>query len=126
MMYHAVQTMAIVSEICTNGLAPAQLCQPLDLPPWMPRRRSCWWLGGARPRRVPASPAPSRAPGQPPRIGQGAAQQEVDLSVRAAQLVRCPPDQSVVHGRLQPEQYLLAPVHLTYPQVDACDINCIA
>jgi hypothetical protein len=41
--------------------------------------------------------------GQSPGIGQGAAQQELDLGVGTAQLVGGPPGQGVVNGGIQPQ-----------------------
>ena len=49
--------------------------------------------------------------GQPASIGQGTPKQELDLRVRAAQLIRCPPGQSVVNGRVQPKQQALTFAH---------------
>ena len=49
--------------------------------------------------------------GQPFRFGKSAAQQELDLGVRAAQLIGGPPGQRVVNGRIQPQQHALALAH---------------
>jgi hypothetical protein len=59
--------------------------------------------GAAGPAHLPG-PA-----GQPPRLGEGPAQQELDLGVGAAELVGGPPGQGVVDGRVQPQQDALAP-----------------
>jgi TetR/AcrR family tetracycline transcriptional repressor len=58
-----------------------------------------------------AGPHPFRAPGQPPRVGQGAAQQELDLGAGAAQLLGAPSGQGVVDGWVQPQQQALALAH---------------
>jgi hypothetical protein len=44
---------------------------------------------------------PSRMPGQPPCVGQRAAQQELDLGVCAAQFVGGPSGQGGMNGRIQ-------------------------
>src|SRR2546430_2840627 len=65
-----------------------------------------------RPGARPAGPAHlSRLARQPPRVGQRAPQQELDLRVGAAQLVGGPPGQGVVNGWVQPQQYALALAH---------------
>jgi len=69
------------------------------------------WRAAARPaggRWPPAGPHRSGAPGQPPRVGECAAEQEFDLGVGAAQLVVGPPGQGVVDGGVQPQQDALA------------------
>jgi hypothetical protein len=48
--------------------------------------------------------------GQPAGFGQGAAQQELDLGVGAAQLVVSPSDQGVMNGGIQAQQYALRSV----------------
>jgi hypothetical protein len=53
----------------------------------------------------------SDLPGQPPGLGQGPAQQELDLGVRAAQLVIRPSGQGIVHGWIKPQQQALALSH---------------
>jgi hypothetical protein len=56
--------------------------------------------------------------GQPPRVGEGAAQQELDLGVSAAQFVRGPPGQGVMNGWVQPQQDALALAHrVTVPAI---------
>src|SRR5262249_23504167 len=65
-----------------------------------------------RPGTRPAGPAHlSRLARQPPRVGQRAPQEELDLGVGAAQLVSGPPGQGVVNGWVQPQQYALALAH---------------
>lgn len=61
-----------------------------------------------------ASPRPA-PPGQraglfrhPAGVGEGAAQEQLDLGVDATELVCCPPDQRVVHRRVQPDEDRLA------------------
>jgi hypothetical protein len=50
--------------------------------------------------------------GHPARIGKGSPQQQLDLRVEAAELIRRPPTQRVVDGRIEAEQDRLAfPVH---------------
>jgi hypothetical protein len=49
----------------------------------------------------PAGAHPSRMPGQPPCVGQRAAQREIDLGVCAAQFVVGPSRQGVMNGRIQ-------------------------
>ena len=58
-------------------------------------------FGRAADTRPPAGAHPSRMPGQPPCVGQHAAQQELDLGVCAAQFVGGPPGQGVMNGRIQ-------------------------
>jgi hypothetical protein len=41
--------------------------------------------------------------GKPPRLGEGAPEQELDLRVRAAQFVGGPSRQGIVNGRIEPE-----------------------
>jgi hypothetical protein len=48
------------------------------------------------------------AGGHPAGVGQGAPQQELDLGVGAARFVAGPAGQGVVHGRVHPEQDVLA------------------
>ena len=50
-------------------------------------------------------------PGQPPGVGERAAQQELDLGVGAAQLVTGPPGQGVMYRRVQPQQHFLTLAH---------------
>jgi hypothetical protein len=51
-------------------------------------------------------------PGHPARISQGLPQQQLDLCVEAAELIRRPPTQRVMHDRIEAEQERLAvPVH---------------
>jgi hypothetical protein len=57
---------------------------------------------------APAGPHWPGAAGQPPYVGERAAQQELDLSVGAAQLVTGPSGQGIVDGGVQPEQDALA------------------
>ena len=59
---------------------------------------------------MPGGPAPASGalPGHPARVGQGAAEQELDLGVGAAHLVGGPPGQGVVDRRVEPEQDALA------------------
>jgi len=47
-------------------------------------------------------------PGHPARISQGSPQQQLNLCVEAAELIRGPPTQRVVHGRIEAEQDRLA------------------
>jgi len=72
--------------------------------------------------RIPASlssaagwPAgPAHLPdvrGQPPGFGERSPEHELDLGVGAAQLVRRPPGQRVMHGRIKPEQDALTLSH---------------
>ncbi len=49
--------------------------------------------------------------GQPPGFGERAPEQELDLGIRAAQLVRRPPGQRVMHGGIKPEQDALTLSH---------------
>jgi hypothetical protein len=50
--------------------------------------------------------------GHPACIGKGSPQQHLDLRVEAAELIRRPSTQRVVHGRIEAEQDRLAiPVH---------------
>ena len=42
--------------------------------------------------------------GHPARIGKGLPQQRLDLCVEAAELIRRPPTQRVMHGRIEAEQ----------------------
>jgi hypothetical protein len=44
----------------------------------------------------------------PPRISQGAAQDQLDLRVDAAELIRRPPGQRIVHRRVHAQQDRLA------------------
>jgi hypothetical protein len=46
--------------------------------------------------------------GHPAGIGEGSAQQQLDLRIEAAELIRRPPTQRVVHGRIEAEQDRLA------------------
>jgi hypothetical protein len=46
-----------------------------------------------------------------PGIGQGAPKEELDLRIRAAELVGSPPGQRVVDGRIEPEEDALALGH---------------
>src|SRR5215469_2469049 len=46
--------------------------------------------------------------GHPARIGKSSPQQHLDLRVEAAELIRRPPTQRVVHGRIEAEQDRLA------------------
>jgi hypothetical protein len=46
--------------------------------------------------------------GHPARIGQGSAQQHLDLCVEAAELIRRPSTERVVHGRIEAKQNWLA------------------
>jgi hypothetical protein len=46
--------------------------------------------------------------GHPARIGKGSPQQRLDLRVEAAELIRRPPTQRVMHGRIEAEQDRLA------------------
>jgi len=43
-------------------------------------------------------------PGHPARIDKGSPQQHLDLCVEAAELIRRPPTQRVMHGRIEAEQ----------------------
>jgi hypothetical protein len=49
--------------------------------------------------------------GQPSGVRQRAPQQELDLGVRAPQLVLSPPGQRVVDGRIKPQQHVLTLAH---------------
>ena len=69
-------------------------------------------FGPAAGPRAPAGAHRSCLTGQPPGVGQRAAEQKLDLGVGAAQLVLGPSGQGVVHGRVQPQQYALALAHL--------------
>jgi hypothetical protein len=62
------------------------------------------WAGSGRCGlgRAPGASLRRDLAGQAARVGQGPAEQELDLGVRAAQLVAGPPGQRVVHGRVQP------------------------
>jgi hypothetical protein len=51
--------------------------------------------------------------GQPSRSGERLPQQELDLGVGAAQIVRGPPGERVVHGGVQSQQQLLPLVRHT-------------
>jgi len=44
---------------------------------------------------------------QPPGLAERPAEQELDLGVRAAQLVSRPPGEGVVHGRIQAQENAL-------------------
>jgi hypothetical protein len=68
--------------------------------------------GGGWPAAGPHQPG---AAGQPPSLGERAAEQELDLGVGAAQLVAGPPGQGVVDGRVQPQQDALAFGHRGSP-----------
>jgi hypothetical protein len=59
-------------------------------------------------RRSPAPAHPARVAGQPPGLGERPAEHELDLGVRAAQLVGGPPGEGIVHGRIQAQQDALA------------------
>jgi hypothetical protein len=48
----------------------------------------------------------------PPRIGQRSAEEDLHLSVDAAELVVGPPDEGVVDGRVDPEKNLAALTHV--------------
>ena len=54
-------------------------------------------------------------PRQPACLCQGAAQQELDLSVGAPQIITRPAGQSVMHGGIQPQQDAFALVHRDPP-----------
>jgi hypothetical protein len=84
---------------------------------WLVRRPGVW---------RPAGPAyrPDSA-GQPPGVGQRAAEQELNLGVGAAQFVGGPPAQRIVHGRVQPQQDVLALAHrMTVPAVTGRASRC--
>ncbi len=66
-------------------------------------RRSAGFGLVAGPRPSP-EPHPSRVSGEPPGLGQRAAQQELDLGVSASQVVGGPPGQGIVDGWIQAEQ----------------------
>jgi len=71
---------------------------------------SLWRPSGLRAR--PAWPAHGAGPPwQPAGLCQCPPEQKLDLSIRAAQLVGCPPGQRVVDGRVEPEQDALALAH---------------
>ena len=70
---------------------------------WLVRRAGTWRAAGPAHRLDSA--------GQPPGVGQRAAEQELDLSVRAAQLVGGPPCQRIMNGRVEPEQDAFALAH---------------
>ena len=53
--------------------------------------------------------------GQPARVAERAAQQELDLGIGAAQLVAGPPGQRVVHSRVEPQQNALTSPPLPDP-----------
>jgi hypothetical protein len=55
-------------------------------------------------RRPPAPAHPARVAWQPPGLGERPAEHELDLGVRAPQLVIGPPGEGVVHGRIQAQQ----------------------
>src|ERR1019366_6741207 len=61
-------------------------------------------LGG----RSPPPAHLARVAWQPPGLGERPAEHELDLRVRAAQLVGGPPGGGVVHGRIQAQQDALA------------------
>jgi hypothetical protein len=67
--------------------------------------------GTARGGRAAAGAHWPGATGQPPRIGECAAEQELDLGVGAAQLIPSPSGQGVVDGGVQPQQDALALGH---------------
>ena len=72
------------------------------------------WRAGSRPIAggwPPAGPHRPGAAGQPPGVGERAAEQELDLGVGAAHLVAGPPGQGVVDGGVQPQQDALALGH---------------
>jgi hypothetical protein len=54
--------------------------------------------------------------GQAAGVGQGPAEQELDLGVGAAQFVAGPPGQRVVHGRVEAQQDALAFGHYWYKE----------
>jgi hypothetical protein len=73
--------------------------------------------------RGPAGPAhlPDLS-GQPPGFGERAPEQELDLRVGAAQLIRRPPGQRVMHGRIKPEQDALTLSHAA-TQLAGCAVS---
>ena len=80
------------------------------------------WAVGPRPA---LGAHPSGVTGQPPGVGQRAAQQELDLGVGAAQLVVRPPGQCVMHRWIQPQQYTLTFTHRhTTPAVTDTGSRC--
>jgi len=75
-----------------------------------------------RPARLAHLPHPPR---QPPGVGQGTAQEELDLGVGAAQLVGRPPGQGVVDRRVQAQQQALALTHVvTAPALTGTGSRC--
>ena len=74
------------------------------------------------PARLAHLPHPPR---QPPGVGQGAAQEELDLGVGAAQFVGGPPGQGVVDGGVEPQQETLALAHVvTVPALTGTGSRC--
>src|SRR6266566_400940 len=62
---------------------------------------------------------------QPPGVGQGVAQEELDLGVGAAQLVGGPPGQGVVHRRVQAQQDAFSLTHVvTAPALTGTESRC--
>jgi hypothetical protein len=72
------------------------------------------WRAGSGPAGggwPPAGPHRPGAAGQPPGVGERAAEHELDLGVGAAQLVAGPPGQGVVDGGVQSQQDALSLGH---------------
>jgi len=83
-------------------------------------------LAGRAAARRSAGPAHRSNPaGKPPGVGEGAAQQELDLGVGAAQFVGCPSGKGVVDGWVEPQQDALAFAHwLAMPWVTGRGSRC--
>jgi 2-desacetyl-2-hydroxyethyl bacteriochlorophyllide A dehydrogenase len=61
--------------------------------------------------------------GEPSRVGQGAAEQELDLGVGTAQLVGRPAGQRVVDGRVEPQQDVLPLTHRDRSLVERAGVD---
>src|SRR6185437_16662485 len=120
-----------------GGARPGSTCRMTHLSSTCPRpaKRSCPSGPGheGASRRLagwggtwPAGPAHgSDLAGQPPGVGQGTAQEELDLGVGAAQLVGGPPGQGVVDRRVQAQQETLALAHVvTVPALTGTGSRC--
>jgi hypothetical protein len=75
-----------------------------------PRFRARGYKSGVRTRRGRSAASWQRPDSgwHAARIGQGAAQQHVNLRIQAAELVVRPPREGVVQGRIESEQQLFA------------------
>jgi hypothetical protein len=89
-------------------MAPENLGPPVDIHRRPKERLLAFLFFARRPALLAHLTCLSR---KPPGLVQRPSQQELDLSVRAAQFVARPPGQSVVHGGIKPQQYALALAH---------------